>query len=137
MKKFDVASNMEVVSSNEFKDSIRFAVEETQRNVDAGETILGKSFFGTIVAYDAKVGVVRAFAVRDYGGRAEGLNALGRTANHVSNLEGHSILTIIDAEEFTPNNNSGYSSQRNELENVLLENRFMKVYINILTGGRN
>ncbi|BAK52861.1 hypothetical protein F373_gp049 [Bacillus phage SP-10] len=137
MKKFDAASNMEIVSSKEFKDSIRFAVEETQRNVDAGDTIMGKSFFGTVVAYDSKVGVVRAFAVRDYGGRSEGLNALGRTASHVSNLEEHSILTIIDAEEFTPNCHSGYSSQRNEFEKVLLENRFMKVYINILTGGRN
>lgn len=145
MKKFNVAENILVTTSNGFKNSIQSAVDFTSRERNSyGQTIYDRSFIATIVTFNPVNEEVEYFAVREFvdTDNTKRINELIQdTIARISSKEEYAqneLVAIIKASEFEYYGYVGYPSKEEQENRILkLENKFMSLYINIISQNND
>ncbi|MEK4122000.1 DNA-directed RNA polymerase subunit alpha C-terminal domain-containing protein [Lysinibacillus sp. FSL K6-0102] len=145
MKKFNVAENILVATSNGFKNSIQSAVDFTSRERNSyGQTIYDRSFIATIVTFNPVNAEVEYFAVREFVDTddTKRINEfIQDTITRISSKEEYAqneLIAIIKASEFENYGQVGYpSKEEQENRNLKLENKFMSLYINIISQNND
>ncbi|MFJ3388801.1 DNA-directed RNA polymerase subunit alpha C-terminal domain-containing protein [Lysinibacillus sp. NPDC086135] len=145
MKKFNVAENIMVTTSKSFKNSIQSAVDFTSRERNSyGQTIYDRSFIATIVTFNPVNKEVEYFAVREFvdTDNTKRINELIQdTITRISSKDEYTqneLVAIIKASEFEYYGLVGYpSKEEQENRNLKLNNKFMSLYINIISQNND
>ncbi|MGE7840730.1 DNA-directed RNA polymerase subunit alpha C-terminal domain-containing protein [Lysinibacillus sp. NPDC093712] len=145
MKKFNVAENIIVVTSQGFKNSIQSAVDFTSREYNSyGQTRYDRSFIATIVTFNPVNKEVEYFAVREFidTDNTKRINELIEdTISRISSKEEYiqnELVAIIKASEFEYYGHVGYVDKaEQESRNLKIENKFMSLYIDIISQAND
>lgn len=140
MKTFNVKENIQVVTSRNFKEGVKFAVENTEREHNAyGVTMYDLKFVGTIVTFNPTNNEVESFSVRGYidSSNKNEVKSLidSKLASIAKNEEycNNELITIIKASEFEYHGYVGYDTkEQQELRALKVDNKFMSLYIDIV-----
>nr|WP_277815962.1 MULTISPECIES: DNA-directed RNA polymerase subunit alpha C-terminal domain-containing protein [Lysinibacillus] len=134
-----------VVTSKGFKNSIQSAVDFTSREHNSyGQTIYDRSFIATIVTFNPVNEEVEYFAVREFvdTDNTKRISELIQdTIARISSKEEYvqnELVAIIKASDFEYYGHVGYlSKEEQENRNLKLENKFMSLYINIISQNND
>lgn len=145
MKKFNVAENITIVTSVGFKNSIQSAVDFTSRERNAyGQTIYDRSFIATVVTFNPNNKAVEYFSVREFVDtqNEKRINELiQEKIKRISSNEEYAqneLVAIIKASEFEYYGHVGYpSKEEQENRNLKLENKFMSLYLDIISQNND
>ncbi len=141
MKKFNVSENLTIATSQDFKNQIRFAVENTEISHQYMSKQFEKKFIGTIVTFNPTLQKVQCFDLRSYADSSdkhEVAETLAETlAFKIQNQAEYAqneFITFIEANDFEYHGYVGYASeQEQQIRTMKIENKFMALYIDILT----
>lgn len=141
MKKFNVLENLSIATSQGFKDKIRFAVESTESSRQYMSERFDKKFIGTIVTFNPtskKVQIFDLCSYADASDKKEVQETLAETlAFKIQNQEEYAqneFIAFIEANDFEYHGYTGYvSEQEQQIRTMKIENKFMALYIDILS----
>ena len=141
MKKFNVLENMQVATGDKFKESIRFAVDNTNSNRNYSNDIYSKSFVGTVVTFNKNIQEVEVFSLYDFVDIRDENKVKISLKNKLANISSsekyseNEFVAFVEASDFEYHGYVGHVSQNEQnIRQLKIDNIFMSLYINILTN---
>ena len=140
MKKFNVSENLLIATSQDFKNKIRFAVENTESGRQYMSERFDVKFIGTVVTFNPISKEVQIFDLRSYADasdKKEVQEALDEKLCRIRCQDEYAqneFITFIEANDFEYHGYIGYvSEQEQQIRTMKIENKFMSLYIDIIS----
>ena len=140
MKKFIVSKNVALATSSDFKNKIEVAVNHTANNSQFAASHFDKKFVGTVVTYNPTNNEVEIFSMYDFVDTSNSVEVNKALENKLANIiknddyKQNEFVAFIKASEFEYYGFEGYASrQEQEIRTMKIENKFMSLYIDIIS----